>query len=193
MLPEIHICCISHDHCEYLWRTYRDLCLIEIDDHLDYNTIMDLWKYHQATIHFFVPIGQSNSCRTLLLTLEIGLKQWFTASGIPSHRVTELDWWREAIVSFEASPDVDYDPHYPSDDNKNKEKVAEDLTEIDTSALTLKIAFTPAQHRSGRSVLDHMTTLWGSWCVGVVEAADAGKVLERGMNDWKGFKIYFGG
>lgn len=46
-----------------------DLCLIEIDDHLDYNTIMDLWKYHQATIHFFVPIGQSDSCRTLLLTL----------------------------------------------------------------------------------------------------------------------------
>ncbi|EAL23556.1 hypothetical protein CNBA2030 [Cryptococcus deneoformans B-3501A] len=162
MLPEIHICCISHDHY----------------DHLDYNTIMDLWKYHQATIHFFVPIG---------------LKPWFTASGIPYHRVTELDWWREAIVSFEASPDVDYDPHYPPDDYENKRSIAEDLTKTDTSALTLKVAFTPAQHRSGRSVLDHMTTLWGSWCVGVVEAADAGKVLKRGMNDWKGFKIYFGG
>jgi len=35
------------------------------DDHLDYYTIMDLWQHHEATIHFFLPIGQLNLiCRT---------------------------------------------------------------------------------------------------------------------------------
>nr|XP_019010905.1 N-acyl-phosphatidylethanolamine-hydrolyzing phospholipase D [Kwoniella pini CBS 10737]OCF49686.1 N-acyl-phosphatidylethanolamine-hydrolyzing phospholipase D [Kwoniella pini CBS 10737] len=140
-LPDIHICCISHDHY----------------DHLDYYSIIDLWKYHQSTIHFVVPLG---------------LKQWFTASGIPSTRVTELDWWHETFVSFpNSSPETIHEP----------------------SSLNLKIAFTPAQHRSGRGLLDHMTTLWGSWCLGVVEERDKDKVDQRGMRGWEGFKIFFGG
>ena len=59
--------------------------------------------------------------------------------------------------------------------------------------MTLKLAFTPAQHRSGRGMLDHMTTLWGSWCVGVVEPEDSSRARDLGMNDWKGFKAFFGG
>jgi hypothetical protein len=59
--------------------------------------------------------------------------------------------------------------------------------------LTLKVAFTPAQHRSGRGLLDHMTTLWGSWCLGVVENEDEGRARELGMKGWKGFKVFFGG
>ncbi|WVQ82278.1 hypothetical protein IAT38_004406 [Cryptococcus sp. DSM 104549] len=161
MLPEVHICCISHDHY----------------DHLDYYTIMDLWKYHQATVHFFVPMG---------------LKQWFTASGIPSHRVSELDWWRESLLTFSSFPTYDSDPHYPP--HSPVLSPVDSAAAVDPdAALTLKIAFTPAQHRSGRGVFDHMTTLWGSWCVGVVEEADRGKVLERGMKGWEGFKLYFGG
>jgi hypothetical protein len=27
------------------------------DDHLDYQTILDIWKYHQRTVHFMVPLG----------------------------------------------------------------------------------------------------------------------------------------
>jgi len=38
-----------------------------------------------------------------------------------------------------------------------------------------------------------MTTLWASWCFGVIESEDAERADERGMKDWKGFKLYFGG
>jgi len=41
--------------------------------------------------------------------------------------------------------------------------------------------------------MDHMKTLWGSWCVGVVEKEDLGKAKERGMKDWSGFNLFFGG
>ncbi|KAK8864364.1 hypothetical protein IAR55_001611 [Kwoniella newhampshirensis] len=164
MLPEIHVCCISHDHY----------------DHLDYYTIMDLWKYHQNTIHFFVPMG---------------LKQWFTSSGIPAHRVTELDWWLESLVSFPSPPtsaSLDYPP--PSEiETTYADGQADGDMLAQPAALTLKVAFTPAQHRSGRGVFDHMTTLWGSWCVGVVEEKDRDRASERGMNGWEGFKVYFGG
>ncbi|OCF60547.1 N-acyl-phosphatidylethanolamine-hydrolyzing phospholipase D [Kwoniella mangroviensis CBS 10435] len=118
-LPDIHICCISHDHY----------------DHLDYYTIMDLWKYHQTTIHFLVPLG---------------LRQWFISSGIPSTRITELDWWHETIISFPPLTNPD-------------ESFESETTLDEPSSLNLKFAFTPAQHRSGRGLLDHMTTLWGSW------------------------------
>lgn len=127
---------------------------------------MDLWKYHKRTIHFIVPQG---------------LKQWFEASKIPSDRITELDWWNETLVSF--GP-VSQSPSASQSSNQ----------EIDPeAALNLKVAFTPAQHRSGRGLMDHMKTLWGSWCVGVVEKEDLGKAKERGMKDWSGFNLFFGG
>ncbi|WRT66303.1 uncharacterized protein IL334_003257 [Kwoniella shivajii] len=159
-LPEIHLCFISHDHY----------------DHLDYYTIMDLWKYHQPTIHFFVPLG---------------LKPWFTSSGIPSTRVTELDWWNESIIAFPSSPSSYSDEtSYPPSEPETRLSTE---TINEPSSLTLKIAFTPAQHRSGRGLLDHMTTLWGSWCLGVVEQEENDKAIERGMKDWIGFKVFFGG
>ncbi|WVW83847.1 hypothetical protein I302_105868 [Kwoniella bestiolae CBS 10118] len=162
-LPDIHICCISHDHY----------------DHLDYYTIMDLWKYHQSTVHFLVPLG---------------LKQWFTASSIPSTRITELDWWHESLISFppiSQSYKDDDDATYPP--SEPEVRLSSETTLEEPSAIKLKFAFTPAQHRSGRGILDHMTTLWGSWCFGVVEDEDRARANERGMRDWKGFKVYFGG
>lgn len=134
------------------------------DDHLDYYTIIDLWKYHKSTIHFIVPMG---------------LKQWFEGCKVPSDRITELDWWHETIVSFGTG---------------SGQSTPASSSSVDTeAALSLKVAFTPAQHRSGRGLMDHMKTLWGSWCVGVVEREDAGKASQRGMKDWKGFKMFFGG
>jgi N-acyl-phosphatidylethanolamine-hydrolysing phospholipase D len=198
-LPLIHVCCISHDHCE----RYCD-CLsvhqadrIDIDDHLDYYTIMDLWKYHTSTIHFFVPLGESLLSQRTNLTNMSGLKAWFTSSGIPASRVTAQDWWHESIISFPSvsSPTSPYSSplreetlHYPPHDESIPS------TYIDpSSSLTLKVAFTPAQHRSGRGLLDHMTTLWGSWCVGVVEDVDKVTAATQGMEGWTGFKIFFGG
>jgi L-ascorbate metabolism protein UlaG (beta-lactamase superfamily) len=106
----------------------------------------------------------------------MGLKQWFEGCKIPSDRITELDWWNETLVSFGHSESANSSTHLDPE-----------------AALNLKVAFTPAQHRSGRGLLDHMKTLWGSWCVGVVERGDVGKASERGMKDWSGFKMFFGG
>jgi N-acyl-phosphatidylethanolamine-hydrolysing phospholipase D len=124
---------------------------------------MDLWKYHHRTIHFIVPMG---------------LKQWFEASKIPSDRITELDWWNETLISF--------GPSSEQTSSSSKELSPE-------AALNMKVAFTPAQHRSGRGLMDHMKTLWGSWCVGVVDQGDEKKAEQRGMKDWSGFKMFFGG
>jgi L-ascorbate metabolism protein UlaG (beta-lactamase superfamily) len=141
------------------------------DDHLDYYSIVDVWKYHQETVHFFVPFG---------------LAQWFIATGISEDRVTEMDWWSESILSFPA-PSSSSSPLDASDDQSQRNGVDE------TASLNLKVVCTPAQHRSGRGVMDHMKTLWASWCIGVIEKEDADKAEERGMLGWKGFKLYFGG
>lgn len=121
--------------------------------------------------------------------------QWFTSSGIPESRVTELDWWHEALVQFpasvasyassEASPGATT-PAYPP--NVTREP---DLDP--TARLILKVACTPAQHRSGRGLLDQMATLWASWAVGVVDANAKTNPLRPGMSDWSTFKVYFGG
>lgn len=150
-LPPIHACCISHDHY----------------DHLDYQTILDLWTDHSMTIHFFVPLG---------------LKQWFKSCNIPEGRITELDWYHEAIMSISAS-----DSHlsgYPPETNPTIDPNA---------AITLKVAFTPGQHRSGRGIFDHMTSLWGSWTIGVVGPGRETAALRPGMKDWDEFKVFFGG
>ena len=146
-------------------------CRSQPDDHLDYYTIIDLWKHHSSTIHFFVPLG---------------LAQWFTASGIPEDRVTELDWWHESILSF---PDPSSSPS-----GESTQPLRQQSDGLDSkAALNIKLACTPAQHRSGRGVRDHMTTLWGSWALGVIEAEDKQIAEHRGMKGWKGFKLWFGG
>ncbi|KAK3349864.1 beta-lactamase superfamily domain-containing protein [Lasiosphaeria hispida] len=67
-LPPIDAVFISHNHY----------------DHLDYDTIMAIWKNSQQTVRFFVPLGNG---------------QWFIDSGIPAARVTELDWWESAQLT----------------------------------------------------------------------------------------------
>lgn len=121
-------------------------------------------------MHFFVPFG---------------LAQWFIATGISEDRVTEMDWWSESILSFPAPSSRTTSDS--SDDQSQSNRVDE------TASLNLKVVCTPAQHRSGRGVMDHMKTLWASWCIGVIEKEDADKAEERGMLGWKGFKLYFGG
>ncbi len=143
----------------------------------------------------------------------LGLKDWFLSSGIPSSRVTELDWWHESLVTFSAPPPLPSSnqklgsEYPPTDPSSQQDSATQDETLILTSkvsekeskkkrqstVLRLKIAFTPAQHRSGRGLMDHMTTLWGSWCVGVVAPEDLGRCRRGGMRDWKGFKVFFGG
>ena len=106
-----------------------------------------------------------------------------------------MDWYQESLLSFPFAPSepiiTSSVPPTPALEYPPQDPPAPSV-DLDT-ALTLKIAFTPAQHRSGRGVFDHMTTLWGSWCIGVVEASDADNATQLGMTGWKGLKVFFGG
>ncbi|KAK0930988.1 hypothetical protein LTR29_016495 [Friedmanniomyces endolithicus] len=73
-LPEIDVVMISHNHY----------------DHLDFDTIMTLWKRHAKHLRFVVPLGN---------------RQWFLDSGIDPGRVVELDWWD--AVHLTPPPDAD--------------------------------------------------------------------------------------
>lgn len=67
-LPAIDAVFISHNHF----------------DHLDYDTIMAIWKSSKESIRFFVPLGN---------------RQWFVECGISKDCVTEMDWWDSATLS----------------------------------------------------------------------------------------------
>jgi N-acyl-phosphatidylethanolamine-hydrolysing phospholipase D len=97
--------------------------------------------------------------------------------------VTELDWWHETLLTF---PSASQSPAASATG-------ADTAESWESTDLVLKFAFTPAQHRSGRGLLDHMKTLWGSWMFGVVGQAEWAGKSERGMKGWQGFKCYFGG
>ncbi len=64
-LPEIHAVVISHSHY----------------DHLDVDSVRQLYQRSGGKLHFFVPLG---------------LKAWFADLGIDS--VSELDWWEQAEI-----------------------------------------------------------------------------------------------
>ena len=66
-LPEIDLVMISHNHY----------------DHLDFSTIMALWKHNRETVRFIVPLGN---------------RRWFIECGVSEDRVTELDWWDEILI-----------------------------------------------------------------------------------------------
>ncbi|KAM7190783.1 Beta-lactamase superfamily domain containing protein [Naviculisporaceae sp. PSN 640] len=74
-LPAIDAVFISHNHY----------------DHLDYDTIVAIWKLSKDTVRFVVPLGN---------------RKWFIESGIPEDRVMEMDWWDCAHLA----PDSDGSP-----------------------------------------------------------------------------------
>ncbi|KAF3766584.1 hypothetical protein M406DRAFT_68904 [Cryphonectria parasitica EP155] len=71
-LPPIDMLLISHNHY----------------DHLDYDTVMALWRLNQDRMRFIVPLKNS---------------RWFVDSGVPADRVVELDWW-ESVDLTERNP-----------------------------------------------------------------------------------------
>ncbi|KZS91257.1 Metallo-hydrolase/oxidoreductase [Sistotremastrum niveocremeum HHB9708] len=94
-------------------------------DHLDLPTIQSIHKLRGSNVHFIVPLGN---------------KTWFKSSGIPTDRITELDWWQDVTLRI-----PDSKPSSPSS--------------------KVRFICTPAQHQSGRGVNDRRTTLWASWVV----------------------------
>lgn len=114
----------------------------------------------------------------------IALGSWFTSLGIPQERITEMDWWHEVLISF---------PSYQSATNTRRDDSSSSGTDIDQYDLILKFGCTPAQHQSGRAMMDNCTRLWSSWIFGVVGEDEWDRREDRGMKGWKGFKCYFAG
>jgi L-ascorbate metabolism protein UlaG (beta-lactamase superfamily) len=67
-LPPIDIVCISHNHF----------------DHMDYDSIMSVWRHSQDSVRFFVPLGN---------------KRWLLDWKIPADRIVEMDWWNSAELT----------------------------------------------------------------------------------------------
>lgn len=72
-LPPIDLLLLSHNHF----------------DHLDYDTVMSLWRLNKSHMRFIVPLKNA---------------KWFIECGIPEDRVTDLDWWESAYLSGTESP-----------------------------------------------------------------------------------------
>ncbi|SPO23593.1 related to FMP30 - mitochondrial inner membrane protein with a role in maintaining mitochondrial morphology [Ustilago trichophora] len=140
-LPPIDIVIISHNHY----------------DHLDYDTIKELWTANKDRIRFVVPLGNkvwfdganaasggeaslqsaSTTASSSTWSLAPSVTNAATTSNlsIPSERVTELDWWDEIHLTQPGS-------------EANK---------------VLRVVCTPAQHGSGRYGVDANCALWSSW------------------------------
>lgn len=159
-LPPVDLVVISHNHY----------------DHLDYETIRQLWAANQDRIRFVVPLGNkewfiganaSSSEADLERTATSSTSWSWTSAGsgvmnatttsnlaIPPERVTELDWWDEVLLRQRGDEDR-----------------------------VLRVVCTPAQHGSGRYGVDTNCALWSSWFLEHPGRSDAGAPT----------KIYFGG
>ena len=92
----------------------------------------------------------------------LGNKSLLVGQDIPATQITESDWWEEHDVVLS-------------------------LAKGENMAL-LRVACTPAQHNSGRGVLDSRTTLWASW---VVETRM--RPVEQDDSSAKRIAVYFAG
>ncbi|KAH7102670.1 beta-lactamase superfamily domain-containing protein [Auriculariales sp. MPI-PUGE-AT-0066] len=95
---------------------------------------------------------------SLTYLVPLGNKAWFLQSGIPESQVVELDWWQEFLAPL------------PS-----KERVS--------SQERVRFTCVPAQHNSGRSLLDQRTTLWCGWIAELFEPPAGGWSNYKTEND----------
>ncbi len=79
------------------------------------------------------------------LFVPLGIKQWLSSSGIPDKQIYELDWWQNREYS-------------PLDFGLQVTSTVEEET-------ILRFSCVPAQHNSGRIVIDQGSTLWCGWVV----------------------------
>ncbi|POW03286.1 hypothetical protein PSTT_11215 [Puccinia striiformis] len=141
-------------------------------DHLDYDTIQEL-SQRQPHLKYFVPL-EIDQQRQILdpsrkdslamnygdLMYEpvdcLGLKAWFECVSVPSDQVIELDWWQSQ--EWDPAPIRNSQQATPMMDRKSSNTYEDDRS-------TIRISCVPAQHSSGRSLLDQNTSLWCGWIV----------------------------
>jgi N-acyl-phosphatidylethanolamine-hydrolysing phospholipase D len=136
-----------------------------------------LIRHHAKTIHFFVPLG---------------LKKWLQqlCSGL-ENKIVELDWFQEVSILVELNLTV-------TEKEMGSSETLVGGAQATASASRIKVACTPAQHRSGRGLFDQHTSLWCTWMIGVL-AAESYAVAETDDDRWtyglpkEGFRCFFGG
>jgi N-acyl-phosphatidylethanolamine-hydrolysing phospholipase D len=130
----------------------------------------------------------SQNSRPIRFFVPLGVKALLVSAGIDEERVYELDWWMG--ISF-AVPLASPSPRLPP--SPTPEWLAPPPTPTPELEPTRKahvtITLTPAQHNSGRGVLDQGATLWGSWAVkqvwgGRAHDYEGGGEGEREANVW---------
>jgi len=77
--------------------------------------------------------------RMVQYVVPLGNKSWFTSLGIADDQVLEMDWWQDMTIAARCSDERD--------------------------ARDVKFICTPAQHNSGRGLMDQNATLWASWVI----------------------------
>lgn len=103
-------------------------------------------------------------------------------------KVTELDWFQEACVDVVTRSGAS-DRALESTDT---------LVDAQDAPCRVKIACTPAQHRSGRGFFDQHASLWCTWVVGVLpedsveHSKDVTDAWTYGLPS-SGFRCFFGG
>ncbi|KAL5533422.1 hypothetical protein ACEPAF_5198 [Sanghuangporus sanghuang] len=78
----------------------------------------------------------------------LGIKKCLISVGIPKSQIYELDWWDEIVLP----------PSYPEANSDSESGPS-------STPSSVTLACVPAQHASGRSVLDRCETLWCGWVV----------------------------
>ncbi|GAA5955181.1 hypothetical protein JCM10213_000190 [Rhodosporidiobolus nylandii] len=105
-------------------------------DHLDLGTIKDVMA-EWPKARYFVPLGN---------------KPWFLSLGIPAALVFEADWWDEVDL-----PPAALSPSRSR--RKRRKEVAAPAAGSAEQREVIRITCVPAQHTSGRGILDQRSTL----------------------------------
>lgn len=149
-LPDVHVVVISHNHY----------------DHLDAETIAQIWQRNQNHLRIFVPLGNREWMQSLL------------GPG-SADSVHEMDWWDQFAVWHDPGEQALGSGEKSS---RRTSKATASDKEWGSGQEHLRITCTPAQHGSGRFGLDTGSSLWASYTLRYYLA-----------DSRKPFHIYFAG
>ena len=124
--------------------------------------------------------------------MPLGLAAWFAETGVPASRVQEMDWWDETLFLAGAS---------------SATTTAGGGLSGPAAEGALRIACTPCQHGSGRAGWDKGSSLWASWCIGLVggnkragsdsasDDASSSEGADVAKQEWENmrYKVFFAG
>lgn len=164
-LPSVHVVFISHNHY----------------DHLDANTITELWQANKDHMRFVLPLGNMQWMESLL-------------GKDCRDRIWEADWWDEAVIwrrpESQDSPATDDDIKTSISSSQTTLKPESSVPE---GLEHLRVVCTPAQHGSGRYGLDTMSTLWASYHLFFHPAPLSSKASSSSSSSAQPFHVFFGG